>query len=292
MRFNLPSPTKGLILMFLATVVLAVMHSMVRYISGELHPFMVVFFRNFFGLLFIIPLVWRNGFSDMKTAHPRLTLLRAVSGIVAMVCWFYGLAMVPTAEATALSFTAAIFTALIAFMVLRERMRFRRWAAIICGFSGVIIVLQPNTENFNPYMLLILVSCVFWGFSVTLVKFLTRSDSTTSIVAWMSILLTVFSLPMAWLNWATPTLEQFGVLLCMGILGTLGHLGMAKALSLADTTAVMSIDFMRLIWAALIGVYFFNDPFDGYTWIGAFIIFASGLYIIFRESVTGKKIET
>ena len=292
MRFHLPSPTKGLILMFLATVVLAVMHSMVRYISGELHPFVVVFFRNFFGLLFIIPLVWRKGLSDMKTAHPRLTLLRAVSGIIAMVCWFYGLAKVPTAEATALSFTAAIFTALIAFMVLRERMRFRRWAAIICGFSGVIIVLQPNTENFNPYMLLILVSCVFWGFSVTLVKFLTRSDSTTSIVAWMSILLTVFSLPMAWLNWATPTLEQFGVLLCMGILGTLGHLGMAKALSLADTTALMSIDFMRLIWAALIGVYFFNDPFDGYTWIGAFIIFASGLYIIFRESVTGKKIET
>ena len=218
--------------MFLATIVLAIMHSMVRYISGELHPFMVVFFRNLFGLLFIIPLVWRNGLSDMKTTHPRLTFLRAVSGIIAMVCWFYGLAMVPTAEATALSFTAAIFTALIAFIFLREKMKLRRWAAIGSGFFGVIIVLQPNTENFNPYMLLILVSCVFWGFSVTLVKLLTRSDSTTSIVAWMSILLTIFSLPMAWLNWSTPTLEQFGILLCMGVLGTLGHLGMARALAL------------------------------------------------------------
>ena len=291
MNINLPDPTKGLIFMFLATIVLAIMHSMVRYISGELHPFMVVFFRNLFGLLFIIPLVWRNGLSDMKTTHPRLTLLRAVSGIIAMVCWFYGLAMVPTAEATALSFTAAIFTALIAFVFLREKMKLRRWAAIGSGFFGVIIVLQPNTENFNPYMLLILVSCVFWGFSVTLVKFLTRSDSTTSIVAWMSILLTIFSLPMAWLNWSNPSLEQLGVLLCMGILGTLGHLGMARALSLADTTAVMSIDFMRLIWAALIGIYFFDDPFDGYTWIGALVIFASGLYIIFRESVVKRKVE-
>jgi drug/metabolite transporter (DMT)-like permease len=164
-------------------------------------------------------------------------------------------------------------------------MRLRRWAAILGGLTGVVVVLQPNTENFNPFMVLILISCVFWGISVTLVKFLTRTDSTTSIVGWMSILVTLFSLPFALFYWQWPSQEQLIVLIVMGILGTLGHLGMARALSLADTTAVMSIDFMRLIWAALIGVYFFGDSFNATTWIGALIIFASGLYIIFRESV-------
>ncbi|MFT5259193.1 MAG: drug/metabolite transporter (DMT)-like permease [Saprospiraceae bacterium] len=270
--------------MFLATIVLACMHSLVRYISGELNPLLVVFFRNLFGFILIVPLVYRAGLSELKTSYPKLTLLRSVSGIIAMVTWFYGLAMVPTAEATALSFTAAIFTALAAFIFLQERMRVRRWVAIGFGLVGVLIVLRPTTENFSPYMLLILVSCVFWGLSVTMVKFLTRTDSTLSIVAWMTLLLTLFSLPLAIMHWQLPTLEQLLILMCMGVLGSLGHLGMAKALSLADTTAVMSIDFMRLIWAAIIGSLFFGDGFDIYTWMGALVIFCSGLYIMFRES--------
>jgi drug/metabolite transporter (DMT)-like permease len=148
-----------------------------------------------------------------------------------------------------------------------------------------MVVLQPSSDNFNPYMFFILLSCVFWGLSVTIVKTLTRTDSTTSIVAWMAILLTIMSLPPALLYWQWPQPADLLLLGIMGVLGTLGHLWMAKALSLAETTAIMSIDFMRLIWAAMIGFFFFGDTFDISTWVGAAIIFSSGLYIIFRESV-------
>ena len=272
--------------MFGATVVLACMHGMVRFLGNDLHPFVIAFYRNLFGFIAVLPLVLRAGVAGLKTAKPGIMLLRGISGIIAMLTWFYGLATVPTAEATALSFTAAIFSALAAFVFLSERMRLRRWLAIGGGFIGVLVVLQPNSENYTPYMLLVLVSCVFWGLSVTIVKYLTRTDSTTSIVAWMSILITVLSLPAAALFWHWPDPDQLILLGIMGVLGTLGHLGMARALSLADTTAVMSIDFMRLIWGALIGFYFFSDPFEINTWIGAVIIFSSGLYIIFRESLT------
>lgn len=288
MIIKISGPAKGLLYMFMATVVLACMHGIVRYLGGDLHPFVIAFYRNLFGLIAILPLVFRAGLSGMRTHHPRLILLRSVSSIFAMLTWFYSLSKVPTAEATALSFTAAIFTALMAYVLLGEKMRRHRWLAILGGIIGVIVVLQPNTDNFNPYMLLVLVSCVFWGLSVTLVKFLTQTDSTTSIVAWMSILLTLMSLPPALFYWQWPDLQQFYLLASMGVLATLGHLGMTQALSLADTTAVMSIDFMRLIWAAMIGALFFGDAFDIYTWIGATIIFASGLYIIFRESLTNK----
>lgn len=288
MIIEISGPAKGLLYMFMATVVLACMHGIVRYLGGDLHPFVIAFYRNLFGLIAILPLVFRAGLSGMRTHHPRLILLRSVSSIFAMLTWFYSLSKVPTAEATALSFTAAIFTALMAYVLLGEKMRRHRWLAILGGIIGVIVVLQPNTDNFNPYMLLVLVSCVFWGLSVTLVKFLTQTDSTTSIVAWMSILLTLMSLPPALFYWQWPDLQQFYLLASMGVLATLGHLGMTQALSLADTTAVMSIDFMRLIWAAMIGALFFGDAFDIYTWIGATIIFASGLYIIFRESLTNK----
>jgi len=288
MKTDIPGATKGLLYMLMATIVLACMHGLVRYLGDGLHPFVIAFYRNLFGLIAILPLVLRAGASGLKTHHPQLMLLRSLSGIVAMLTWFYGLSKVPTAEATALSFTAAIFTALVAYLMLGEKMRRHRWLAIFGGFIGVIVVLQPNTDNYNPYMLLILVSCVFWGLSVSLVKLLTRTDSTTSIVAWMSILLTILSLPPALFYWQWPSLDQFLLLGIMGILATIGHLGMTQALSLADTTAVMSIDFMRLIWAAMIGAFFFSDAFDIYTWVGATIIFSSGLYIIFRESLVRK----
>lgn len=277
--------TKGLLYMFLATIVLACMHGMVRYLGGELHPFVIVFYRNLFGVIAILPLVFRVGLPAIRSHNPRIVVLRSVSGIIAMLTWFYSLSKVPIAEATALSFTAAIFTALVAYILLKEKMKSHRWIAISGGFIGVIIVLQPDTGNFDPYMLLVLVSCVFWGLSVTLVKILTRTDSITSIVAWMSILLTVMSLPPALFYWQWLSVDQFLLLSAMGVMATLGHLAMTQALSLADTTAVMSIDFMRLVWAALIGFYFFSDPLEISTWIGAIIIFSSGLYIIFRESL-------
>lgn len=285
MATSIPDGSKGLIYMLLATVVLACMHGMVRFLGAEMHPFVVAFYRNLFGLLAVLPLVLRAGIVGLHTQRPGIMLLRGITGVLAMLTWFYGLARVPTAEATALSFMAAIFSALAAFVFLQEKMRLRRWLAIAGGFIGVMVVLQPNTDNYNPYMLLVLVSCVFWGLSVTIVKYLTRTDSATSIVAWMSILITILSLPAALLYWQWPSIDQLLLLAIMGFLGTLGHLGMARALSLADTTPVMSIDFMRLVWGALIGIFFFGDGFDVHTWIGAIIIFSSGLYIIFRESL-------
>jgi drug/metabolite transporter (DMT)-like permease len=280
------APTKGLLYMFLATIVLACMHGMVRFLGEELHPFVIAFYRNLFGFIAILPLAFKVGLPALRCHNPRIMVLRSVSGIIAMLTWFYSLSKIPTAEATALSFTAAIFTALVAYFLLGEKMKSHRWIAIGGGFIGVIIVLQPDTENYDPHMLLVLVSCMFWGLSVTLVKILTRTDSVTSIVAWMSILLTVMSLPPALFYWQWLDLDQFLLLCAMGVLATLGHLAMTQALSLADTTAVMSIDFMRLLWAALIGTYFFSDPLEISTWVGAIIIFSSGLYIIFRESLT------
>ena len=278
--------TYGLLYMVLATVILASMHGMVRHIGSEIHPFVLAFFRNFFGTLAIIPFIIRLGAAGLRSSNYPMLFLRGATGILAMMSWFYGLVHVPTTEATALSFTAAIFTALAAIVFLREKVRIRRWAAIICGFIGVLVVLRPDTEDFNPMMLLVLFSTVFWALSITIVKHLSKTDTSTSLVAWMSILLTVLSLPLALFFWQWPVGEQWLWLIAMGILGTLGHLCMVRAVSMADTTAVMSIDFFRMIWGTLIGIYFFADAIVASTWIGGVIIFASGLYIIFRESVT------
>ncbi len=279
------SPTvKAILLMVLSTALLAAMHAMVRGLSEHMHPFEVVFFRNLFGLVAVLPLLARGGLAVMRTRQPKLQILRSLTGIGGMMTWFYALSVVPIATATALSFMAAIFASLGAVVFLGERMRLRRWSAVLVGLVGALLVVRPGLAGFNPWAFLVLASTVMWGTSIVIVKQLGRTDSTVCIVAWMGIMMTVLSLPPALLVWTPPSAEELLWLLLVGTLATLGHLSMTKALKLAEATAVMTVDYTRLIWASVIGYLAFGEIPDAWTWAGGSLIFASGLYIIFREA--------
>ena len=276
--------TIGLLLMVVSTMLQSSMHGIVRHAGAELHPFVLVFFRNLFSFVVIVPLLLRLGRVGLHSQHYRLLLLRGVLGIVAILAWYYSLVHVPLTEATTLSFTAVMFTSIAAILFLHERVRLRRWLAIVCGFVGAVVILQPGAGGFDPLLLLVIFSTVFWALSITIMKFLTRTDSATSVVAWNSILLTLFSFPFALYYWQWPVGEQWLWLIAIGIIGVIGNLCMVRALALADTSAVMTIDFLRLIWGAMIGYYFFGDRMVSSTWIGGLLIVTSGAYIILRES--------
>ena len=270
--------------MLISTALLASMHTLVRYLSTDLHPFVIVFFRNLFGLVAILPLIARNGIGTLKTSQPKLYIIRISFGLFAMTSWFYALSKVPLANATALSFSSTIFATLAAWLFLGESMRLRRWLAIVIGLVGVLIVLRPGMSGFNSYALLAIGSAIGWGIGVTIVKKLSTTDSTTSIIAWMSIGLSVLSFWPALFFWQWPSISQLLWLLLVGALASGGHYFMTSALRLADTATVMSVDFTRLIWTALLGFIFFGDILDAGTVAGAVVIFASAWYIIFRES--------
>ena len=275
---------QGMLWMLLSTAVLASMHAGVRHVAADLHPFEVAFFRNLFGFMAILPMLLRAGRSGLASEQPKLQILRGVTGIAAMLTWFYALSVVPIATATALSFTAAVFASLGALVFLGEKMRLRRWIAVIISFVGVLIILRPGTGGFDANALLVLLSASMWGAGVVIVKQLSRTDTGVSIVGWMGITLTTLSIPPAILVWTTPSVTQLCWLALIGMLGTIGHLTMIRGLRQAETTAVMSVDFARLLWATLLGSFFFADPVDAFTWVGGGVIFASGIYIIYRES--------
>lgn len=273
-----------MLLMLLATVLLASMHSIVRHLTAELHPFVIVFFRSFFGLVAILPLIAKAGISVLRTHHTKLHLLRMFIGLLAMLSWFYALAEVPVTNATALSFSATIFATLAAWLILGEKMRIRRWLAICTGLIGVLVVLRPGLEGFNAYALLVIASTIAWGTSVSIVKKLSATESTTCIIAWMGAGISIMSLLPALLFWQWPDLQQMAWLFVIGVLATGGHFCMTSALRIADTAIVMSVDFMRLVWTSIIGYIFFADLLDRWTLIGSLIIFSSAWYILFRES--------
>ena len=285
-----PSVARALALMLMATLLLSSMHVVVRYLAADLHPFVVVFFRNLFGLVVLLPLLYKNGIGSLATEKTSLYALRICIGLCAMLSWFYALSKVPVANATALSFSSTIFATLAAWVFLQEKMRVRRWLAIIAGLLGVVVVLRPGMDGFNQYGLLVIASAAAWGISIAIVKKLSTTDSTIAIVGWMSIGLSILSFWPALLVWQWPNTTQMGLLLLVGGLASGGHYCMTNAVRIADMATVMSVDFFRLIWAAILGYLVFNDVIDAGTVLGAAIIFISAWYIIVREREIEKQV--
>jgi drug/metabolite transporter (DMT)-like permease len=270
--------------MLAATAVLTCMHATVRHVSDDMHPFQITFFRNLFGLAAILPLTIRAGLASMKSRQPGLQLIRSGFGLAAMLTWFYGLSVVPIAQATALSFTAVIFGSIGAALVLGERMRLRRWSAVIAGFIGALVILRPGFGDVDPAALIVVLSSLCWAGALLTVKRLSSTDSVVCIVTWNSVLLTVLSLPVAIPVWVAPSIEQLGWLVLIGILATLGHLAMTGAFKASEATVVFPVDYTRLVWASLIGYVAFSEVPDVWTWVGGTIIFASTTYIAYREA--------
>jgi drug/metabolite transporter (DMT)-like permease len=201
-----------------------------------------------------------------------------------MWLWFYSLSVVPVAEATALSFTSVIFGSIAAAVFLGERMRLRRWSAVIVGFLGAMVILRPGFQEVSFGMLTVMASSVFWALAIILVKHLSRWDSVVTIVALNQFLLTLLSAIPAWLVWQPPTPAQLGWALAIGVCATIGHICMTSAFKWGDASAVFPVDFARLIWAAVLGYVVFAEVPDAWTWAGGAIIFASTAYITYREA--------
>ncbi|OAN95741.1 hypothetical protein A8B74_14495 [Sulfitobacter geojensis] len=274
---------RGIILMCASTVAFSIMHGLVRFVSEVLPPFQIAFFRNLFGIAFLLPLLIRSRFSMLRTNRLGLHALRGVVNIAAMLMFFTALSISPIAKVTALSFAAPIFMAVLAVLVLGERFRIYRWLAILSGFVGMLIILRPGIIAIDLGAVLVTGSAVFWAVAMILIKILSRTESSLTIVAYMGIFLGGFSiLPALWV-WQPFGLQTLGWLVTIGLFGTLAQMALSQSLKETDPTALMPFDFLKLIWTALIGAWFFAEIPDIYTLIGAGLIFASGFFIALRE---------
>jgi drug/metabolite transporter (DMT)-like permease len=275
---------KGCLLMVSGTLLFAAMHTAIRYATQQLSGFEVAFFRNLFGLMVIAPLLMRRGPALFHTQKLGLHLLRAVINAVSMICFFVGLSMTPIARATALAFTAPLFTALFSALFLGEVFRWRRWTAIFVGFVGALVILRPGLQAVDTGALLILLSSVLWSIAMIDIKVLGRTESSSTIAAYVTVLLTPLTLVPALFVWETPSPGLWGWLIFIGVIGTIGQFIITEAIKLADMTVLMPFDFLKLVWAAFLGMIFFAEVPDMYTWIGAAIVFTSSFYIVLREA--------
>jgi drug/metabolite transporter (DMT)-like permease len=274
---------RGIGLMFVSTFFFAAMHGSIRYLSATIHPFEIALFRNVFGLMVVLPWFYRYGIAPLRTQRFGLHALRAVFNIMAMLSFFYALSITPLSEVTALGFTAPIFATVLAALIIGEVVRARRWSAIAIGFLGTLIILRPGFEAIGLGQMLVLFSSMIWACALLVIKTLGRTDSSATIIAYMALLMIPLSLVPALLVWRWPDPLEWAWLIAIGVLGGIAQFCMTEALRQADTAVVMPFDFFKLVWVTVIAWLAFAEHLDLYTWIGGAVIFASTLYIAYRE---------
>jgi len=281
---------RGALWMATSCVFFAIMTGFIRYVTGSLDPLIVVFFRNLFGLLVMLPWLSRSGLGVLRTQRLPLYSVRALIWLCAMTSWYMAISAMNLADAVALSFTTPLFATVVAVLVLGEVVRLRRWSAVAIGFVGAMIILRPGFEEITPGAFLVLASAGFMAVGVVVIKLLSRTEKPAAIVFYMVLFLTPASLVPALFVWQTPTPTEFFWLAGIGAVGTLGHLSMTRAYSIADATAVLPFDFLRLPVVAVIGYVAFGEVLDIWTGIGATIIIASSVYIAHREALHERRL--
>ncbi|MEE9139833.1 MAG: DMT family transporter [Alphaproteobacteria bacterium] len=281
---RLPATTRGALWMTASAGFFAGLTGMIRYASEGLHPFEVAFFRSLFGLLFMAPWLMRVGVRQLRTARLRLYSVRGITGMVAMLTWFYALSIMDLTAAVALSFTAPLFATAGAALVLGERVGPRRWSATAVGFLGTMLILRPGPGTFEPAAILVLVSAAALAATVLMVKELSRTEQVNAIVIYTVIYMTPLTLVPALFVWRTPTPEQLLWLAALAAIATLGNLSVTRALAATEASAVLPFDFVRLPFVALIGFVAFDQVPDAWTWVGAGVVAVSSLYIAHREA--------
>ncbi len=284
MMEDLPGPVRAGLWIALSGSSFTGMLAIARHLSADLPIFVIVLFRVLFGLGFLSPFIIRNGIGALRTARPGLYLVRGVAAFSGLSCYFFAASMMPLADVTAISFTRPIFGTIAAVIFLGEIAHGRRWSAVFVGFAGAIIIIRPGFQAFNPGVLFMLGSVMAQTVNTVVIKRLSQTEAPDAIAIYQGIVFAPMALVAALFVWRMPTAGDLIWLAGIGFLGAITQRAMPRAFAAADATVVISLDFLRLPIAALIGFVFFAEVPVIWVWLGATVIIAATIYIMHRES--------
>ncbi|MFZ4124818.1 MAG: DMT family transporter [Rickettsiales bacterium] len=271
-------------LMITSCASFSLMNVFIRMGSETIHTTVLVFLRNLITVIVFIPWVIKDNFQLVRTKRLGAHFWRATIGIIGMQSWFYCIATLPLTHATALSFTAPIFSTIFAVLLLKEKADIWRWTAMGMGFLGVLIILRPAGDDFSLLSLVVLFTTSMWAGASMLIKSLTDTESPLRIVFFMVLFMSIWSLPPALYYWQWPSLTVWFYLIVIACFAFCAQWSLAKAYSMANIVTLTPYDFSRLIFTSILAYFVFGESSDIYTWIGAAIIISSALINARRDA--------
>ena len=256
---------------------------LIKFLSDDYSAGSISFLRAVVGTLLISPIMFRSGFGVLKLHQPGLVLLRGALGSLGFLLSISAVAAMPISQFNAISFSRPLFVILMAALVLGETVGPRRWAATAIGFLGVLIIVQPST-NMSMDSLMALGSAMCFAGAIVLVKHLSRSHATLTLLIYANVLTAVFTLPFAIADWKTPDMFSGVLIVAMALSGTAAQACYIKGMSLGEASFVSGMDFLRLPMTVTADWFVFAMMPTIWVWPGAGLIIAATLYIAYRES--------
>lgn len=285
---SLPGAGRATIWILIAGICFTSMMAIARKLAPDLHIFVIVLFRNLFGMMFLSPLLIRHGPGLLRTKKTRAFILRGVCAFTGLSCYFFAATMIPLADIAAVSFTRPVFATIAAILVLGEVARAHRWGSIALGLIGALIVIRPGFQEINPGILFVFAAVVAQVINTVNTKYLAYTEHPDSMAIYQGIYIFPLAVIAAALVWQMPNFEQFGWLLFMGFIGALTQRALNRAYVAADATVVAALDFLRLPVAAVIGLIFFAEFPDAWIWLGGAVIVAGSYVLTSGEAVRRK----
>ena len=258
--------------------------AMIRLLSAEIESVQTAFFRAFFSVLLLTPMMLSGRVKPWKSERIQGHFWRTAMGTTSMVLGFYAVSMLPLADATALAFSQPLFSVVLAALVLREKVRWRRWSATVVGFIGVLVMVRPGSGSLQPGALVAVLNALASATSILLVRRLSDSEKPLMILTQFALFSTLLLVGPAIWFWKWPSAWGWVLAVGVSISATIGQYFWVQAFAVGEMSAVAPFDYLRLPFAVFVGWMIWSEMPVVWTYVGAAIVIASALYIAYRES--------
>lgn len=267
-----PPKLIGALFMLLWAMTFSTAMALTKTLSSDVDSIVILFMRDFFGLLFFSPFVVQAGFKGFKTSRPILQLIRVLCMLIAMGCTYYAYRHLPLALATSIGMTGPLFTTLLSMLLLKDAVSFSKWALILFGYFGVIVMVRPHDMPISMGVWVELFANLFAGFTIICTKLLSRTDSTVTIMLYTTTITTFIAGILALSVWKTPALPDMMILVAIGGFGVFSQYCSITALRYANPSYLAPFEYTRMCFAIPVGFFFFEEFPSLWTVFGSMII--------------------
>ncbi len=284
---------RGALMMLGATALFTAMSAVIKGVSDNIHFIEIMFFRSAFALPVMLAIAARrHDWSMLRTKRLNAHVVRAFTGTMAQGCSFFALTVLSLADQTALSYTTPLFVTILSIPFLGEKVGIHRWSAVLIGFAGILVIALGDGAFQGGAlpggiaaigMAAAVIQGVWSAITTLLVRSLSATESSATIVLWQSLLMTAFTLVALPFFWTTPTFAEFVLLVLIGLVGGVAQVLLTEAYASAQVSALGPYSYTSILWSVALGWIVFGDSPTWSTLAGAALIVSSGLYILHRE---------
>ncbi|MCB2106145.1 MAG: DMT family transporter [Rhodobacteraceae bacterium] len=275
----------GIILMLAGALTLVITDVAGKWVVQNYHVAQLNFVRGIFATLILAPIVLREGgLSSLRTARPAAHFARSIVLVAIAYAWFFSLKFMPLADAGAIILCAPLFITALSAVALKEHVGPWRWGAVVVGFGGMLFIIQPGTDLFQPIAILPALGALGYAIYMVSNRAMRMTESVSAITLYPQIAVCAVSAAIAPFVWTPMTWSAFALMVLTGVAAGVGHLLLTYAFRLAPSSVLAPLDYTGLIWSVVFGYFVFGDWPVFVTWIGMALIVSAGLFMVFRET--------